>query len=114
MNTDNTLLNTHSASEEHQIRIEKVKALRAAGIEPWPANKPIDACTTDIPAAFKDEQESRTYTLAGRIITLRKHGKSTFATMQDSHGTLQIFIKSDVVGADKFDLFDKFIDIGDI
>ena len=53
------------------------------------------------------------YSIAGRIVALRKFGKAAFLHLQDETGRLQVYIKRDVVGDSAFNLFKKF-DLGDI
>ena len=101
-------------SEEHKIRVEKVHTLRKQGIEPWPQFKPINAMCNDVVSEFDEEKESREYYIAGRILTLREHGKTVFATIQDRSGKLQIYIRKDDVGGKAFDFFARYFDIGDI
>jgi len=50
--------------------------------------------------------------VAGRILSKRKHGKTSFCHIQDGTGAVQIFIRQNDVGEDAYDLFSKF-DIGD-
>ncbi|OGR07784.1 MAG: lysine--tRNA ligase [Deltaproteobacteria bacterium RIFOXYD12_FULL_50_9] len=54
-----------------------------------------------------------TYTIAGRILALRKFGKAAFLKIQDESAKLQIYVKRDTVGEAPFELFKRF-DIGDI
>ena len=63
---------------------------------------------------FVQETPSRIYTLAGRIMTIRAHGKTVFANLQDSSGTLQLYLRKDDLGDDSFAQWTHFIDIGDI
>ncbi len=42
-----------SASEEHQVRVEKVKAMRKANINPWPESKPVDATAHEVLSSLK-------------------------------------------------------------
>jgi len=108
---------THSqpVSEEHQIRIDKVEAMRKVGIEPWPAYKPVNATCQEVIDEYKEGQESsREYEIAGRIITMREHGKTAFATLQDRSGKVQVYIRQDRVGEDAFNFLKHYVDIGDI
>jgi lysyl-tRNA synthetase, class II len=50
--------------------------------------------------------------VAGRILTLRLHGKAGFAHISGSGQRLQIYVKLDVLGARGFELF-QLIDLGD-
>lgn len=104
----------HHTSQEHEIRVQKIKDMRALGIEPWPAAEPVNATCLDVINQFSETQESVEYQVAGRIITLREHGKTIFATIQDRSAKLQIYLRSDELGQEPFDFFKKFIDIGDI
>jgi len=114
-------MNTHvtekelevSSSQEHEIRVKKAHALRALGIDPWPAMKPVDATAQQILNEFKDEEVQKEYTFAGRLLALRGHGKTTFAKLQDRSGQIQLYFKEEIL-KDSFKLFQDFVDIGDI
>ena len=101
-------------SYEHDIRVAKVKELAQQGISAWPAGKPTNTNCKAVLDAFKDDQVSPEYTLAGRVMTVREHGKTIFATLQDGTGRLQVYIRKDEVGEDAFAFFQKYIDMGDI
>src|SRR5438477_7244163 len=100
--------------EQYQVRVKKVEKMQELGIDPWPASKPVDATSAQVVNEFSDEKESQNYIIAGRVLTMRKHGKAAFATLQDVAGTLQVYIREDVVGENSFMLFNSMIDIGDI
>jgi len=51
--------------------------------------------------------------VAGRIMALRRHGKAAFFDLQDSSGRIQVYIKKDILGEDKYLLFSK-LDVGDL
>jgi lysyl-tRNA synthetase, class II len=50
--------------------------------------------------------------VAGRIIALRPHGKAAFGHLIAEGSRLQVYIKLDVVGPERFKLF-KLLDLGD-
>jgi len=104
----------HPIHTEYEIRQAKVQALRKKGIEPWPNPKEVNAVGKDVKDEFKDDIESRVYELSGRVMTIRGHGKSIFATIQDRSGTLQVYLKQGITKQESFDIFKDFIDIGDI
>lgn len=101
-------------SGEHKVRVEKVERMRKQGVEPWPEFRPINATCKNVSEEFKDDQESREYAIAGRLLTLRQHGKTTFAHIQDHSDKLQIYIRKDELGDEEFNFFNHMIDIGDI
>ena len=100
--------------EQYQVRVQKVEKMEAAGINPWPASKEINATSAEIRQEFSDERESREYEVAGRILTSRMHGKAGFVTIQDDAGKIQLYIREDVVGEKTFSFLQDYIDIGDI
>ncbi len=107
------LVNDAHDSEEHKVRIEKVITMLQQGINPWPEPKEVTHCCADVITQF-DETEQKNFTVAGRIMTIRAHGKTAFAHIQDSSGRVQVYIRKDVVGEEKFKLLEHFIDLGDI
>ena len=50
--------------------------------------------------------------LAGRIASLRSHGKVTFADPADRSGRVQLFLRQNVMGPDAYDLLD-LLHVGD-
>src|ERR1700733_1880019 len=102
-----------SGSDEHHVRLEKLKALEKAGINPWPAAKEVTATAAQVLAEFKDDQ-TKEYPVAGRIRTMPHHGNASFITIQDPTEQLQLYIKEDEVGQQAYEQFKNFIDVGDI
>jgi len=58
--------------------------------------------------------ESVMLSTAGRIMTLRKHGKATFANMADEEGTIQLYFQFNAMGEDNYKFIKKWLDTGDI
>jgi len=50
--------------------------------------------------------------IAGRIIALRTHGKTSFADIRDEKGKIQVYARKDLLG-ERYNLFQK-LDLGDI
>lgn len=103
-----------SIAHDDRVRLEKLKAMRAAGIEPWPNAREVNATCKEIIDEFQENQPSRHYAVAGRIMSLRLHGKTAFAHIQDRSGRLQVYVRKDHVADKTFEIFKNFIDIGDI
>ncbi len=51
--------------------------------------------------------------IAGRIVFMRKMGKLSFVKIRDLEGAMQLEIKIDMVGEEKYAFFKKLIDTGD-
>lgn len=103
---------TISASEEHVVRIEKVKALEKQGINPWPDMKTVTATCAQLVHQYQPETQE-VYAIAGRVMTIRAHGKAIFAVIQDRSGSAQVYIKEELVGEKQFNFFTQYIDLGD-
>lgn len=100
-----------------QNRREKMEFFRSKGINPFAYNFKVNASSKLILEKYKNleqgNESDEEYHLAGRIMLKRGHGKAIFAHIQDEAGRIQIYVKIDNVGQEKFEIFEK-IDIGDI
>ncbi|MGQ9921279.1 MAG: lysine--tRNA ligase [Desulfobacca sp.] len=100
-------------------RREKIRALRAAGIEPFANTFRPTHRVADLVATYghlsQEELANRTETfrLAGRLMLMRQFGKATFFHFQDDSGRLQGYIQRQEVGPEAYTLF-KQLDLGDI
>lgn len=86
--------------------------LRSKGVEPYGGRYERNAMAQDIFDNF-DTMEGQTVRIAGRIMAKRVQGKAGFANLQDFSGNIQLYFKSDDIGAEAYENFDKS-DIGDI
>ena len=59
------------------------------------------------------ENEKDIFSLAGRLLTIRKMGNSTFANLHDYSGKIQLFVSKNTTGKEMYNNLD-FIDLGDI
>ena len=102
-----------------KLRHEKLEDLREKGIAPYINRFKVDTVIQDLADEFTEEtkeqldEKDHKCVAAGRIMTRRKHGKTTFVNIQDSTGQIQVFINKNALGEEAYDLFGKF-DIGDI
>ncbi|OGZ73785.1 MAG: lysine--tRNA ligase [Candidatus Staskawiczbacteria bacterium RIFCSPLOWO2_01_FULL_40_39] len=99
--------------EIRKMKIEKVKKLRKAGIDPYPALTRRSHSVAEAVEKFDELSVSgQEITLAGRIMAKREHGGSVFFDINDSD-KIQGFIKEDIAGKESFQQFGEFVDIGD-
>ncbi|MEO7003011.1 MAG: lysine--tRNA ligase [Ktedonobacterales bacterium] len=98
--------------DEREARLEKLAALRAEGIDPYPTTSARDTTAAEALANY-DALQGKTITLAGRLMTMREMGKSVFAHIEDDSGRIQVYFKRDVVGDEAFKRL-KLLDKGDI
>lgn len=109
-------------TEENELiakRKEKLAELREKGINPFPNDFVSDLLVSSIVAKYADlkpeesDDVSAPLSIAGRILTMRVMGKTTFAHIQDSSGKIQIMLRFNDLGEEDYQFAKKYFDIGD-
>lgn len=106
-------------TDQELIRREKANKLKELGIDPFGHRFERTAWSKDIKDKYIDiphddfESINDEFTVAGRIMFIRKMGKASFFTIQDKLGSIQIYISINDVGEETYNLF-KTADLGDI
>ncbi len=117
-------------------RLDKLASLRESGFDPYQITKfDVNAKAADLKAQYEaqeakiiaeangDEEkvnaelealQVNTVRIAGRIMSWRDMGKANFIDLRDASDRIQVYIRSNDVGADLFKEFKKKWDIGDI
>lgn len=110
-----------SLNEQQALRREKLQQLIEMGVNPYPYKFDVTHSSRDVKqnaeSLIKEEggPEPERVSLAGRVMTRRIMGKAAFFNLQDSSGTVQIYIRRDDVGVEEYNtIFKKLVDIGDI
>lgn len=106
-----------------QERIKKTEALREMGINPYPnqvtkgtlSSVFFDECAylQEIDDEEKKD-ESKSYTLTGRIKFIRIMGKAAFAKIQDSQGIVQVYYNRDDLPEGYYNQIKKLYEVGDL
>lgn len=106
-------------------RIEKLEALKDAGINPYPLRIERTHTNSEAIAEFEkaeaaiadagnvEEKPSMQATICGRVVSIRDKGKLIFSHIEDGQDRLQLFIRRDSVGEESHKVYKKLIDIGD-
>lgn len=109
--------NEPELSDLQRVRLDKVRELRAAGIEPYPTRAQRTHTTAQAVDLFEsDEGEDaplHTVTAAGRITAIRHMGKTAFVQLRDGQGTIQLYLRKDEMGEERFADFLRLFDLGD-
>lgn len=93
-------------SEQEVVRREKLATIK----NPYPERFEI---THEIVDAKELADDTTGVRVAGRIVLMRKMGKMAFLTIGDILGKIQISIKMDVVGEERYQEFKEIFDLGD-
>lgn len=100
-------------SEVLQVRRDKLKELKDNGKNPFEITTyQRTAYAKQISDNFAD-YEGKQVSVAGRIMSKRTMGKSSFIDVRDSSGKIQSYVQINRVGEESYKDFKKF-DIGDI
>lgn len=104
-----------------QQRIQKASELKNVGVNPYPHFLVKELSLADFKSKFayifdteNKRDESVSSVVSGRLKLLRIAGKSIFANIEDEDENLQIYFSKDSLGEEKFNLFKKNLEVGDI
>jgi len=107
-----------SKSDLIQQRYEKLTSITELGHDSYPHKYSLSHSIPQIVQEFSDksaeelEEQRTSVQTAGRVMTLRRHGKAGFANLFGEGGSIQIYIRQDRVGEEGYQLF-RLLDIGD-
>ncbi len=100
-------------------RRKKLQAIVDLGFEPYPRKYEFTDTIPHILACYAalsgDELIAKKISVrvAGRVMTIRPHGKAGFAHLAGAGQRLQIYVRLDAVGERDFELY-KLLDLGDV
>ena len=104
-------------ADEYKVRLSKLNKLKKDGYTPYKKNFKITHFIGDIKELdvndFRDKElvlkKPKDFcSVAGRVITIRNHGKIIFMDVSDTKGTVQVAIKNDCIDKKSLDFFYKF------
>jgi len=96
-----------------RVRRNKLADLQKSGNDPFQVVKyDVTHRSGEILADF-EAFENKNVSLAGRLMSKRGMGKSTFCDIQDRDGRIQIYVRINDIGEEKYEEFKK-LDLGDI
>ena len=104
-----------------KIRLQKLEELRAEGIEAYPRRAKRTHTSAEAIAEFEAKEGASSgsagievrATLAGRIRATRVMGKISFAHIEDGAGKIQLFFRTNEIGKERLEFFNKMFDLGD-
>ena len=104
--------------EEFDIRMAMLEKMRQAGLQPFAYTYKKTADAKDIPAKFSGlepgQEKPEKFSVAGRVLSTRGHGKIMFIDLEDQTGKLQVVVNAAVLGEKAFASILEFIGPGDI
>lgn len=106
-------------NDQLKVRREKMQAMLDNGQDPFGHRFDRTHVAEELVKAYGElskeelDEQNIEVTLAGRVMTKRGKGKAGFAHIQDISGQIQIYVRLDAVGEDKYKTFDQ-TDLGDL
>ncbi|HIC89285.1 MAG TPA: lysine--tRNA ligase [Anaerolineae bacterium] len=107
-------------TDQEIFRRQKLGILRERGIEPYPRRVRRTHTAVEAVAALEafeaDEEagEPPVVTVVGRLVSQRIMGRVSFAHIEDGSGRIQLFVKRDLLGSERYnEFFKKLLDLGD-
>ena len=96
-----------------RVRRNKLAELQEAGKDPFEVVKyDVDTAISAIQADYEGYENKRV-SIAGRLMSRRGMGKSTFCDLQDRDGRIQLYVRINELGEEAYEAFKK-LDIGDM
>jgi len=99
-----------------QSRLNKLNRLKSQGIDPYPPRYHCSHRIQEAVSLFQREENNADklpeVKLAGRIMAVRNMGKATFLDIKDGSGKIQVYLRQDILGEEKYRQLEEF-DLGD-
>ena len=104
--------------EIREQRIKEIEELRSLGVEPYPNHFSKETTVEEIRKKYDHLQAGEVLSeekvrFAGRVMSIRHHGKTAFFHLKDTTGRIQAYIRMDTVGESAFLFFKKHVNVGD-
>ena len=99
-------------NDQMLVRRDKLAQHEADGIYPFGQRCVVQHKARQIREEFRDF-DGQPVVLAGRLMTIRYHGKTAFANLRDLSGDIQVYFRQDAMGANDYK-YVRMLDMGDI
>lgn len=106
------------AIDQRSQRIAKLEILQKENIPAYVNSFHVTKTISEVTQSYSDvlkealEEQEHLVTTAGRIMSMRMHGKTSFAHIQSNRDRIQIYVRKKELGDQMFDFY-KSLDIGD-
>jgi len=100
-----------SLDKIREERIKKIEALRAQGIDPYPAKSAGRSTVAEVLDSWDKSLRAKSVVVSGRIFAMRGQGKIRFLDLKDESGSIQVIARAN--NAQHFDRDTENLDIGD-
>ena len=99
-------------NDQMLVRRDKLAQYEEDNIYPFGQRFVVQHKALQIKDEFRDF-DGQPVVIAGRLMTIRSHGKTAFANLRDLSGDIQVYFRKDVMGEEDYK-YVKMLDMGDI
>ena len=99
-------------NDQMLVRREKLAQYEEDNIYPFGQRFVVQHKALQIKDEFRDF-DGQPVVIAGRLMTIRSHGKTAFANLRDLSGDIQVYFRKDIMGEEDYK-YVKMLDMGDI
>ena len=108
------MMEEEKLNDQMQVRREKMQEFIDAGVYPFGQKYNWDHHAQEVKDQAETLEKNETVvSVAGRLMAIRRHGKTAFCVLRDLSGEIQLYFRKDVLGEESYNLF-KLLDLGDI
>src|SRR3989337_881559 len=103
-------------NDENELIIQrkgKIEELKTKGINPYPNDFKPTHSVENVKVKYREktaeelEKSGDEIKIAGRIITMRIMGKTTFVHLQDYSGKMQVMVRENELGEANYNIYKK-------
>ncbi|KXK27444.1 MAG: Lysine--tRNA ligase [candidate division WS6 bacterium OLB20] len=87
-----------SLEGQRKQRIDNLQKLQDLGINPFPSKGAKPQAIKPLVDEF-DSRQGKVFTVSGRLMAFRSHGRLAFGDLQDESGRIQLYFKTDTLSA---------------
>ena len=110
-------------NDEYDVRLKKRQDLINKNINPYNSKFDKKHSTSDIRIKIEEGNlrsvdeiglDPRSdFKVAGRIVSMRNHGKIIFFDLRDAEGDIQVCVREDILKEEAFKIILEYVDVGD-
>jgi lysyl-tRNA synthetase class 2 len=112
MNKKEKIIQENHYINEYEVRKNKAFQLIKKNLQAWSDSIEITSSTADL-HKISSEKYNEKFSIAGRIVGIREHGKTIFFTIKDSSAKIQCYLPFNDSTKDIFNFFKEYFDLGD-
>lgn len=98
----------------NESMLAKLQKIKESSIDAYPPRAPKPTHKAEQIKSNFEAYEGKQVGVCGRITIMRGHGKAMFMVLDDETGKIQLYVKLDNLGADKYKFVTDTLDIGDL